>query len=39
VNEERTYKVSGFSVYRFYRFYFTAGNNPEILRIYEIKII
>ncbi|MBI4707650.1 MAG: discoidin domain-containing protein [Candidatus Omnitrophica bacterium] len=39
VSEERTYTAAASAAYRFYRFYFTAGNNPEILRIYEIKII
>jgi hypothetical protein len=36
-NEERTYVVASSAAYEFYRFYFTAGNQPEILRIYEIK--
>jgi hypothetical protein len=37
-NEERTYVVASPAAYEFYRFYFAAGNQPEILRIYEIKI-
>lgn len=38
-NEERSYLVTKPAKYRFYRLYVTSGNQPEILRIYEIKLI
>jgi len=36
-DERGTYAVASPAAYKFYRLYFTAGNQPEILRIYEIK--
>lgn len=37
--KERIYNIAKPSAYKSYRLYFTKGNEPEILRIYEIKII
>jgi len=37
-NEERFYNISNPGNYKIYRFYFTLGIHPEILRIYEIKV-
>jgi hypothetical protein len=38
-NEKRNYFVTNPNSYSYYRLYFTAGNTPGILRIYEIGLL
>lgn len=38
INSNRKYTVAKPSTYLYYRFYFTTGNHPAAVRIYEIKV-
>jgi len=39
VNERRMYRCNNSSAYRYYRLYITAGVNPKILRLYELRVM